>query len=128
MRWLDGIIDSMDMSLSKCQEIWGTGKPGVFQSLGLQRVRHDLAAEQQQRTSFWCILAKQLIEKNATVNKINDSENENIQNVDDRKYSQHNKNNFQKKENQKDELEKDIENKEIEFTDPNLGKFIDISG
>jgi len=72
--------------------------------------------------------AKQLIEKNATVNKINDSENENIQNVDDRKYSQHNKNNFQKKENQKDELEKDIENKEIEFTDPNLGKFIDISG
>ena len=26
---------------------WRTGKPGVLQSLGLQRVRHDWAAEQQ---------------------------------------------------------------------------------
>ena len=27
---------------------WWTGKPGMLQSLGLQRVRHDLATEQQQ--------------------------------------------------------------------------------
>ena len=27
---------------------WGTGKPGVLQSVGAQRVGHDLAAEQQQ--------------------------------------------------------------------------------
>ena len=33
MRCLDGITDSMDMSLSKLQRWWRTGKPGVLQSM-----------------------------------------------------------------------------------------------
>ena len=45
MRWLDAIINLMDMSLSKSGSWWWTGKPGVLQSMGLQRVEHDWATE-----------------------------------------------------------------------------------
>ena len=45
IRWLDTIMDSMDMSLSKLQEMVKDREPGVLQSLGLQRVGHDLVTE-----------------------------------------------------------------------------------
>ena len=40
MRWLDGIMDPLEMSLSKLRELV-IGKPGMLQSMELQRVKHN---------------------------------------------------------------------------------------
>ena len=47
MRWLDGIVDSMEMNMSKFQEIVkdrGAWRVAVH---GSPRVRHNLVTEQQ---------------------------------------------------------------------------------
>ena len=45
IKWLDSMTDSMDMNLSKVQEVVKDRKPGVLQSVGLQRVGHNIATE-----------------------------------------------------------------------------------
>ena len=48
MRWLDGVIDTMNMNLGKLLERVRDGRPGVLQSMGLQRVGHNWVTTQQQ--------------------------------------------------------------------------------
>ena len=45
IRWLEGITNSMDMSLSNSRSWWWTGKPAVLQSMGSQRVGYNWVTE-----------------------------------------------------------------------------------
>ena len=49
---MDGIIDSIDMNLSKLWEMVKDGKLGMLQSMGLERVEHNVVTEQQQCLRF----------------------------------------------------------------------------
>ena len=52
MRWLDGIIDSVDMNFSKLWEVVKDRKPAMLQSVGLHRLGCDLATEQTNKVVF----------------------------------------------------------------------------
>ena len=52
MRWLDSITDSEGINLSKLWEIVKDRGASDAAVHGLQRIRHDLATEQQQQISL----------------------------------------------------------------------------
>ena len=55
MSWLNSITYSTGMNLTK---LWETVEPGRLQSMGSQRVRHDLPTEQQQQITYMRNLKK----------------------------------------------------------------------
>ena len=50
MKWLDGMSNSMDMNLSKLQEMVKDREAGILQLMGSLRMGHGLATEQQKNT------------------------------------------------------------------------------
>ena len=55
MRWLDVSLIQWTWTRENSGRWWGTGRPSVLQSTGSQRVRHNLATEQQQNkmSAIW---------------------------------------------------------------------------
>ena len=59
MRWLNGIPDSMDMSLGNSESWWWTGRPGVLLFMGSQRVGLNWATE----LNWWKVVCLKAIFK-----------------------------------------------------------------
>ena len=60
IRWLNGVTDSIHMSLNKPQEMVRDREAWPAVSMGLQRVGHDVVTEQQQQPTMGIMKSTQL--------------------------------------------------------------------
>ena len=56
MRWLDASPTQWTWVWASSEGRWWTGKPGVLQSMGSQRVGHDWVTEQQQQQPYFLFI------------------------------------------------------------------------
>ena len=60
IRWLDGVTDSIHMSLNKPREMVRDREAWPAVSMGLQRVGHDVVTKQQQQPTMGIMKSTQL--------------------------------------------------------------------
>ena len=69
MRWLDSTTNAMEMNLGKLREMVRTGRHGVLQSMGSQRVGPDWVTEQHKKW-LYCFVGQRGTQRVHTLNTV----------------------------------------------------------
>ena len=51
--WMDPSLTQWTWTWANSKRWWGTGRPGMLQLMGLQRIGHNLTTEKQRQYNYW---------------------------------------------------------------------------